>query len=310
MYIWKNRRRCHARIHIRAGDNIDFERWNAIKYWSNSGGELHQHGKRDITEEELPEILQQAYREVYNQYDAFPSYLVETKRGYGISIEWEEDQDYADSLGFTMETLARKTQEILTAHQQDYSLRGCDIYLFENTKEDGNVVVFVFPADIPLKRIRLAAKTILEIEKSLDQFLSEQSENGDLNYKLPQKLVEKINKEYSIDFEGNNMIRFGRYSPAGQDFGFSVNAGEDLFDLMRNVEEAHQSFDCSEEAYLWLDNTGHGKDGAPYDMKDVYEDMECCREYIEELRQIISDYLDSEDDAEPAAELQVPKNMH
>ena len=62
-----------------------------------------------------------------------------------------------------------------------------------------------------------------------------------------------------------------------------------------------------------MDNTGHGKDGAPHDMKDVYEDMKTCHEYIEEMRQIVSDYLDEnpdDDDEETAAELLVPPEMH
>ena len=42
----------------------------------------------------------------------------------------------------------------------------------------------------------------------------------------------------------------------------------------------YENFDVSEEAYYWLDDSGHGKNGAPYDMKDVYEDMEECKEFI------------------------------
>ena len=41
------------------------------------------------------------------------------------------------------------------------------------------------------------------------------------------------------------------------------------------------------ETYLWLDSDGHGKNGAPYDMKDLYEDMEACREIIYELYEIV-----------------------
>lgn len=34
---------------------------------------------------------------------------------------------------------------------------------------------------------------------------------------------------------------------------------------------------------MWLDSDGHGINGAPYDMKDVYEDMEACQNMILEL---------------------------
>lgn len=129
-------------------------------------------------------------------------------------------------------------------------------------------------------------------------------------YSLPAKLVQKIKQEYSIEYEGDNMIRFGRYSPAGQDFGFSVNAGENLNDLRRNIAKAYQDYDCSTEAYLWLDSDGHGKDGAPFEMIDVYLDMQACRDYIDELGALISDYMDEQDRSEQAAELLVPPEMH
>ena len=35
--------------------------------------------------------------------------------------------------------------------------------------------------------------------------------------------------------------------------------------------------------YLWLDETGHGRNGAPYDMIDIYNDMLECESIIEEL---------------------------
>ena len=38
-----------------------------------------------------------------------------------------------------------------------------------------------------------------------------------------------------------------------------------------------------EEAYLWLDETGHGKNGAPYRMKDVVKDMEEAEKMIDRL---------------------------
>ena len=72
---------------------------------------------------------------------------------------------------------------------------------------------------------------------------------------------------WEVDVESNDgdnfSYEFSKYSPAGQDFNF--------------------------EAYLWLDNTGHGTNGAPYDMKDVYEDMEACEEMSLELWKSLSE---------------------
>lgn len=134
-------------------------------------------------------------------------------------------------------------------------------------------------------------------------------------YKLPSALqLRLIEAQFGIEEDDDNTVRLSRYSPAGQDFGISVDIGENLHDLKRNLAKAYEGYDVSYEAYIWLDNTGHGKDGAPHDMKDVYEDMETCHEYIEEMRQIVSDYLDEhpddDDDGETAAELLVPPEMH
>ena len=133
-------------------------------------------------------------------------------------------------------------------------------------------------------------------------------------YKLPGELqLRLIEADFGIEEEDDNTIRLSRYSPAGQDFGISVDIGENLHDLKQNLARAYENYDVSYETYIWLDNTGHGKDGAPHDMVDVYTDMQTCHEYIEEMRQIVSDYLDEnpdDDDKETAAELLVPPEMH
>lgn len=48
---------------------------------------------------------------------------------------------------------------------------------------------------------------------------------------------------------------------------------EKLIALPYEVSERYKNFDPSEEASLWLDDTGHGKNGAPHDMEDVLNDM-------------------------------------
>jgi len=84
----------------------------------------------------------------------------------------------------------------------------------------------------------------------------------------------------------NGKFEFQKCSPAGQDFHVSVSAGT-VSELNSALTERYNDFDCSEEAYLWLDDSGHGKNGAPHDMKDVYEDMAACREMISELADTI-----------------------
>ena len=80
---------------------------------------------------------------------------------------------------------------------------------------------------------------------------------------------------------------FSKPSPAGQDFNFETK-GHSPQDVIDSILEVIQKFDCSEEAYLWLDNSGHGKNGAPYDMRDVYEDMEACVAMTQDLHTVLS----------------------
>lgn len=105
--------------------------------------------------------------------------------------------------------------------------------------------------------------------------------------KLSKKLTKKLEAhDFTITYESDGDIYFGKYSPAGQDFGFSVN-GNNLDELASNIYSYYEGYDVSYEAYIWLDDTGHGKNGAPYDMKDVYEDMMACEEIILELYNLI-----------------------
>ena len=108
---------------------------------------------------------------------------------------------------------------------------------------------------------------------------------------LNEKLIKEIqNHGYSIDFDEDNTITFGKYSPAGQDFSFTIDNGS-LEDIASNIHLYYEGYDVSYEASLWLDDWGHGINGAPYDMKDVYEDMQACQEYIYELYEIIMEEL-------------------
>jgi hypothetical protein len=96
------------------------------------------------------------------------------------------------------------------------------------------------------------------------------------------KMIETAeNLEWSVRIDGNDIL-FSKLSPAGQDFNIQVTA-EDLYDVVAELKERCDNFDCSEETYLWLDDSGHGTNGAPYDMKDLYEDMEACLKMMEEL---------------------------
>ncbi len=91
------------------------------------------------------------------------------------------------------------------------------------------------------------------------------------------------NLGWSVEYEYDNRYDFAKYSPAGQDFHMSIDTEGNADDFEHNLSEYCSNFDVSYETSIWLDDTGHGANGAPYDMKDLYEDMEAVLEMIEEL---------------------------
>lgn len=117
--------------------------------------------------------------------------------------------------------------------------------------------------------------------------------------KLLERVLDKARDlGWSVTEEDGNVYDFGMYSPAGQDFHISVDTEDDPYVFLENLNERYVDFDCSEETYIWLDDTGHGANGAPYDMKDVYEDMEACERNLGELYDQLVEFLNDIDDEE------------
>jgi hypothetical protein len=102
-----------------------------------------------------------------------------------------------------------------------------------------------------------------------------------------EKVVEKLG--WNMQINGKEFT-FSQFSPAGQDFNVEITAN-DLEELSMRLDDYYEAYDVSYEAYLWLDNTGHGTNGAPHDMKDVYDDMVACEEMLKELSEAIEALL-------------------
>lgn len=84
---------------------------------------------------------------------------------------------------------------------------------------------------------------------------------------------------------GTEYIEFETYTQAGQDLVVTIGAND--FDSLSDVSCAlfkyAENFDPDYEAYLWLGDDGHGKNGAPYHMGDVLEDMVSAKQMIYDL---------------------------
>ena len=76
-------------------------------------------------------------------------------------------------------------------------------------------------------------------------------------------------KGWSISVEDENktsiQFEFQRYTKYGQDFNFNADMqNEDIDTLIAGMKRYYEDFDPDYEAYLWIGDDGHGRNGAPY----------------------------------------------
>lgn len=78
------------------------------------------------------------------------------------------------------------------------------------------------------------------------------------------------------------------YTPAGRDvcleFEFKDKTTKEQ--ISKTFQEYYESYDVSYETYIWLDNEGHGKNGAPYEMEKVLIDTQWVENELAELAYI------------------------
>lgn len=107
-------------------------------------------------------------------------------------------------------------------------------------------------------------------------------------YEISEREDWKVSHRY--ESETSVYFLFSKFSPAGQDFNIEITVDDDQEDedfvyenVCNAVYDFWECFDVCYETYIWLDETGHGRNGAPYDMKDLYEDMQACEDMIHDL---------------------------
>lgn len=80
------------------------------------------------------------------------------------------------------------------------------------------------------------------------------------------------------------------WTPAGRDvcleFEFKDKTTKEQ--ISKTFQEYYESYDVSYETYIWLDNEGHGKNGAPYEMEKVLIDTQWVENELSELAYIFS----------------------
>lgn len=118
-----------------------------------------------------------------------------------------------------------------------------------------------------------------EMRQTLDEIIKVAEDNG---WRVD------TNEQSNGDIE----LTFYQYSPAGQDFSFYITLDKDdnIRDCAQAVYEYYEAYEPEAETMLWLDSEGHGKNGAPYHMKDLLEDMEACEKMLEDLSIALENY--------------------
>lgn len=80
------------------------------------------------------------------------------------------------------------------------------------------------------------------------------------------------------------------WTPAGRDvcleFEFKHKTTKEQ--ISKTFQEYYESYDVSYETYIWLDNEGHGKNGAPYEMEKVLIDTQWVENELAELAYIFA----------------------
>lgn len=113
-----------------------------------------------------------------------------------------------------------------------------------------------------------------------------------------EKIIEIANSAFwtisEEAYANGKGLLFSKFSPAGQDFNFSIEPSDTMEELLEHIKEYHDSFDVDYETYIWLGNDGHGKNGAPYHIKDIVQDMEACRNMILELYNLLKEEYDKD----------------
>jgi len=98
------------------------------------------------------------------------------------------------------------------------------------------------------------------------------------------------NTQWIVDVIINNEtksvdVNLEIYSPAGRDVcvELTFKEGTTKKQIHSEFESYYESYDVSYETYIWLDEDGHGKNGAPYEMSGVLIDTQWVENELSEL---------------------------
>lgn len=120
-------------------------------------------------------------------------------------------------------------------------------------------------------------------------------EEKEMKILLKEDLKAKLDEISWSVYENEKDIDFSTHSAFGGKVDITIDKGNNLTDLAHNLYEYWDNYDVSYETSLWIGEDGHGKNGAPYDIKELYENMEGVKNLIEKLYFVINDKAEEEE---------------
>lgn len=119
-----------------------------------------------------------------------------------------------------------------------------------------------------------------------------------------EKLINRItdiaeDKGWAVNTETKGAIvefEFSQSTDFEQDFSFSASMNDgDIYTLIESVNDYYEGYDPDEEAMLWVGPDGHGKNGAPYRLSDIINDMEQAESMVNELLETLIEVCNTEE---------------
>ena len=95
---------------------------------------------------------------------------------------------------------------------------------------------------------------------------------------------------WNVYRDGDGSVELYQFSPAGEDFGFTVSESN----LIEDVKDYAESFDSEEHAAMWYDAGQSGVRGVP-SLHELVEDAESIQEMLNELAMDLCAYREKEE---------------
>lgn len=120
---------------------------DTIKYWSNAVADLNYVDNED----ELPKELQRVLNKLWTDMYGVCCYLIEFNGKYGVALEAEYNNDYADDMGVSYDTLCDYAHSFAKVVSESYAkfdvVYGKDAVHWSNGKSD-TIVTLIMPWDV------------------------------------------------------------------------------------------------------------------------------------------------------------------